>query len=99
MQEVILKLRGVEQKLSGKITHDGTVELQGIDYEIDSLPVDVPVSGTIYGALLNYQGAYEKLAPVMKADPYKNPPKAPILYIKPKNTLISHGKAIPLPKD
>lgn len=99
MQTVTLKFRGIEQKLSGKVAADGTVEINGMDYDQDTLPVDVPVNGTLYGTLLNYEGAFEELEPFMSEDPYKNPPKAPILYIKPKNTFISHGKAIPLPEN
>ncbi|MFD2132523.1 fumarylacetoacetate hydrolase family protein [Pseudogracilibacillus auburnensis] len=98
MQKVTLKLRGIEQVLEGEVNEQGTVEIQGIDYELDALPVDVPVNGTIYGTLLNYQGAFEVLEPAMKEAPYKNPPKAPVLYIKPKNTFISSGKPIPLPE-
>ncbi|MEI3612159.1 fumarylacetoacetate hydrolase family protein [Pseudogracilibacillus sp. SO30301A] len=99
MQTIKLKLRGIEQLLEGQVQDQGTVEIQGIDYQTDTLPFDVPVDGTLYGTLLNYRGAFEKLEPSMREDPYKKPPKAPILYIKPKNTFISHGKAIPLPQD
>lgn len=99
MEKVSLKLRGIEQFLAGKVLDDKTIEIDEIDHKIDSLPFDIPVKGTIFGALLNYKGVYEELEPFMNEEPYKNPPKAPVLYIKPKNTLISHGKAIPLPKD
>src|SRR5690625_4601475 len=99
MRKIKLKLRGIEQILEGQVDDRGTIEIQEIDYEADSLPFDVPVNGTLYGTLLNYQGAFKRLEPSMSEDPYKNPPKAPILYIKPKNTFISHGKAIPLPEN
>lgn len=98
MYKVTIKLRGIEQVLEGTVEKSGTVEIQGIEYEVDTLPVDVPISGTLYGTLLNYKGAYEALLPEMTKEPYKNEPKAPILYIKPKNTFISYGKPIPLPE-
>lgn len=99
MQKVILKLRGIEQLLEGEIQNSETVELHGINYTTDSLPVDIPITGTVYGTLLNFQGAYEALAPAMKEAPYNHQPQAPVLYIKPKNTFISHGQAIPLPEN
>lgn len=99
MHKIKLKLRGIEQILEGKVDDQGIVEIQGIDYDADTLPVDVPINGTLYGTLLNYKGAFEMLEPSMSKAPYKNPPKAPVLYIKPKNTFISHRKAIPLPEN
>lgn len=99
MQKVRLKLRGIEQVLIGNVTEQGSIEIQGIDYEIDTLPFDVPVTGTIYGTLLNYKGAYEQLKEKMYEKPYQKPPEAPVLYIKPKNTYVGYGKAIPLPED
>lgn len=99
MQQAILKLQGIEQLLKAKVNEQGVAEINGMEYRADSLPVDVPVTGTVYGTLLNYQGEYEILEPLMKEEPYKNPPKAPVLYIKPKNTFISHRSAIPLPEN
>lgn len=98
MKRVRFKLRGLERFLEGEANGNGKVEIQGRDYLVDTLPFDVPVKGTIYGTLLNYRGAYDALKASMKEDPYQNPPKAPILYIKPKNTYISHRQAIPLPE-
>jgi 5-oxopent-3-ene-1,2,5-tricarboxylate decarboxylase/2-hydroxyhepta-2,4-diene-1,7-dioate isomerase len=48
--------------------------------------------GTIYGVLLNDRASIERLAEEFGKEPYKVPPKAPILYIKPVNT-VSHGGA------
>src|SRR5690606_14450553 len=58
---------------------------------------DVPVDGTVYGTLLNYQGALAALADAIHNPPYAEPPKAPILYLKPPNTWIGYGKPIPVP--
>ena len=54
-------------------------------------------SGTVYGVLLNFRGEVQALAPHMSEPPYKAPPKAPILYIKPANTWSAHGAAIVVP--
>ena len=43
-------------------------------------------TGTVYGTLLNFRGEWEAWATRMNEAPYKAPPKAPVLYIKPANT-------------
>ncbi|MEK4201658.1 fumarylacetoacetate hydrolase family protein [Cytobacillus sp. FSL K6-0265] len=64
--------------------------------QLDVLP---PVSGTIYGTLLNYKGELEALGSAIYESPYQQPPKAPILYIKPVNTINNHQATIPLPQE
>lgn len=99
MQRVTLNLRGVNQTLEGVVAEDNTIAIQEIEYSLGQLPVDIPTIKTMYGTLLNYKGAYDALEPKMNDAPYQNPPKAPILYIKPKNTFISNNQAIPLPEN
>lgn len=53
--------------------------------------------GTVYGVLLNHRGALAALGDAVHAPPYKAPPKAPVLYIKPRNTWIGPGDAIVVP--
>jgi 5-oxopent-3-ene-1,2,5-tricarboxylate decarboxylase/2-hydroxyhepta-2,4-diene-1,7-dioate isomerase len=53
--------------------------------------------GTVYGVLLNFRGELQALAPQMGEPPYKAPPQAPVLYIKPANTWSAHGAAIAVP--
>lgn len=98
MQHVSLKLRGIEQIVAAEVTNEMDVTIDEIDYTLDQLPVDIPPVKTVYGTLLNFQGAYEALEPKMTEEPYNIPPKAPVLYIKPKNTYIGYGRAIPLPE-
>jgi 5-oxopent-3-ene-1,2,5-tricarboxylate decarboxylase/2-hydroxyhepta-2,4-diene-1,7-dioate isomerase len=52
---------------------------------------------TVYGVALNFRASLENLAPLMHSPPYQAPPVAPVLYIKPRNTWIGPGAAIPLP--
>jgi 5-oxopent-3-ene-1,2,5-tricarboxylate decarboxylase/2-hydroxyhepta-2,4-diene-1,7-dioate isomerase len=54
-------------------------------------------SGTVYGVLLNFRAEVEALAPQMNQPPYKAPPKAPVLYVKPANTWSASGAGIPVP--
>jgi 5-oxopent-3-ene-1,2,5-tricarboxylate decarboxylase/2-hydroxyhepta-2,4-diene-1,7-dioate isomerase len=52
---------------------------------------------TVYGTLLNFRSEVEAWAPKMKEPPYKAPPRAPVLYIKPANTWSQDGARIPVP--
>ena len=53
--------------------------------------------GTVYGTLMNFRGELEALGDKMNEPPYKAPPKAPVLYVKPANTWTENGGAIALP--
>jgi 5-oxopent-3-ene-1,2,5-tricarboxylate decarboxylase / 2-hydroxyhepta-2,4-diene-1,7-dioate isomerase len=60
---------------------------------------DVPpyrLSGAVYGALLNHRSALAALADAAHRPPYNAPPKAPVLYIKPRNTLAGEGSIVRL---
>jgi len=57
------------------------------------------LSGTVYGVLLNHAPALAALGDAAHAAPYKAPPKAPVLYIKPRNTLAGAGSRCALPAD
>ncbi|MDB5947912.1 MAG: fumarylacetoacetate hydrolase [Ramlibacter sp.] len=53
--------------------------------------------GTVYGTLLNFRSEVAAWTPKMNEPPYKAPPKAPVLYIKPANTWSQDGADIALP--
>jgi 5-oxopent-3-ene-1,2,5-tricarboxylate decarboxylase/2-hydroxyhepta-2,4-diene-1,7-dioate isomerase len=53
--------------------------------------------GTVYGTLMNFRGELEALGDKMNEAPYKAPPKAPVLYVKPANTWTENGGRIPVP--
>jgi 5-oxopent-3-ene-1,2,5-tricarboxylate decarboxylase/2-hydroxyhepta-2,4-diene-1,7-dioate isomerase len=58
-----------------------------------------PVSGVVYGTLLNDRAALDALGDAVHAAPYKAPPKAPVLYVKPRNTFAGHRAHIVVPDD
>jgi 5-oxopent-3-ene-1,2,5-tricarboxylate decarboxylase/2-hydroxyhepta-2,4-diene-1,7-dioate isomerase len=58
-----------------------------------------PVGGTVYGTLLNHVDALAALGEQVNAAPYKAPPRAPVLYIKPRNTLAGHRQPAVVPAD
>ena len=53
--------------------------------------------GTVYGTLLNHRDALAALGNAVNEPPYKAAPKAPILYIKPRNTWVDAGQPIVVP--
>ena len=59
---------------------------------------NAPRRGTVYGTLLNHRDALAALGNAVHEPPYKAPPKAPILYIKPRNTWLGAGEAIVVPE-
>jgi 5-oxopent-3-ene-1,2,5-tricarboxylate decarboxylase/2-hydroxyhepta-2,4-diene-1,7-dioate isomerase len=59
---------------------------------------EAPPRGTVYGTLLNFRGALAALGESVNQPPLKAPPKAPILYIKPRNTFAANGDAVLLPE-
>jgi 5-oxopent-3-ene-1,2,5-tricarboxylate decarboxylase / 2-hydroxyhepta-2,4-diene-1,7-dioate isomerase len=52
---------------------------------------------TVYGTLLNHRGALAALGDSAHQPPYKAPPKAPVLYIKPRNTWAGPGAVVVVP--
>ena len=65
-----------------------------------SIPFEVPpyrLSGAVYGALLNHRSALAALGPAVNQPPYNAPPQAPVLFIKPRNTLARSGGAVTIP--
>ena len=64
---------------------------------IPTLPrLGTPAS--VVGVLLNHRSAWAQWQPAMNSDPYKAPPKRPVLYLKPANTWASTGAALVLPE-
>lgn len=54
---------------------------------------------TVVGALLNYRGAWQAMAPAMSQPPHHRPPVHPVLYLKPANTWSADGRPVVLPPD
>ncbi|MGC1521299.1 MAG: fumarylacetoacetate hydrolase family protein [Steroidobacteraceae bacterium] len=70
------------------------------DAGLFSIPCDVApfrLSGTVYGALLNHRSALAALGEDAHRPPYDAPPVAPVLYLKPRNTLALPGEVVRIP--
>lgn len=55
------------------------------------------LSGVVYGTLLNDPASLAAIGDAVNAPPYKAPPQAPVLYVKPRNTLAADGAAVAVP--
>ena len=64
-----------------------------------AVPFAPPTRGTVYGTLLNHVDALAALGDKVNAAPYKAPPRAPVLYVKPRNTLAGHRQPVVVPAD
>jgi 5-oxopent-3-ene-1,2,5-tricarboxylate decarboxylase / 2-hydroxyhepta-2,4-diene-1,7-dioate isomerase len=54
-------------------------------------------TGTVYGTLLNFKAELAAMQSQMNQPPYKAPPQAPVLYVKPANTWSTNGASIAVP--
>ncbi|MBP6528646.1 MAG: fumarylacetoacetate hydrolase family protein [Burkholderiales bacterium] len=57
------------------------------------------LSGVVYGTLLNDRAALAAIGDAANQPPYKAAPKAPVLYVKPRNTLANSGSTVAVPDD
>jgi 5-oxopent-3-ene-1,2,5-tricarboxylate decarboxylase/2-hydroxyhepta-2,4-diene-1,7-dioate isomerase len=55
------------------------------------------LSGVVYGVLLNDPASLAALGDAVHGLPYKAPPRAPVLYLKPRNTLAGDGSTLHVP--
>ena len=55
------------------------------------------LSGAVYGTLLNHLSALAQLEGGLALPPYNAPPRAPVLYVKPRNTLAGCGETVEVP--
>jgi 5-oxopent-3-ene-1,2,5-tricarboxylate decarboxylase/2-hydroxyhepta-2,4-diene-1,7-dioate isomerase len=67
----------------------------GCEFHFDVAPFKL--SGTVYGTLLNHRSAFAAVAQEMERPPYNAPPRAPVLYVKPRNTLARCGDPVEVP--
>jgi 5-oxopent-3-ene-1,2,5-tricarboxylate decarboxylase/2-hydroxyhepta-2,4-diene-1,7-dioate isomerase len=66
------------------------------------IAVDVPpyrLSGSVYGVLANHPSLPVMLGDASHRPPYHAPPRAPVLYLKPRNTLAGPGDPVAVPAD
>lgn len=55
------------------------------------------LSGTVVGALLNHEADWQALGAAAEGPPYKGRAKAPVLHVRPRNTLVGSGAVVEVP--
>lgn len=99
MSQAKVKLLGKHELASVVVNSEArTITLNGHERSVNEMQVDSPITGTVFGAALNYKGALESLGDAVYEKPYNAPPIAPVLYIKPANTFNRNGGGIPMPE-
>ena len=94
----LLALRGRAQPIEGRVEPaENVVTIDGRRVAASELEWEPPAMGCVYGAALNFRGLRELLEPEFHRPPHDHPPRAPVLYIKPRNTWVAHRHAVPLP--
>lgn len=56
------------------------------------------MKGTIFAVALNHRSQLDARREAFQQAPYKTPPKTAVWFIKPRNTVIGDGEAIPHPQ-
>lgn len=56
------------------------------------------MKGTIFAVALNHRSQLDAWRDAFQQAPYKTPPKTAVWFIKPRNTVIGAGEAIPYPQ-
>lgn len=98
MSSAMMKVLGNRELILADVnTETNTVRIKDNVLSADEIQFDTPIAGTVFGTLLNYKGALERLGDAVNNEPYNSPPIAPVLYIKPANTFNRNGAAIPMP--
>lgn len=75
-----------------------TFQWQGKEIPVAAVPWQAPVTGSIYGVVFNFKAQRDGFEKYFTQKPYQAPPKRPVMYIKPRNTVNAHLHSIPVPK-
>jgi len=94
-----LKVLGVPELLTARVnTAKDCFVIDDNEFSMSDVQFDTPISGAVFGTLVNFKGVLKGLADAVNDKPYLSPPVAPVLYIKPANTFNRYGAGIPMPE-
>ncbi|ASK62630.1 4-hydroxyphenylacetate isomerase [Virgibacillus phasianinus] len=99
MHRAKVKFAGSDQFDEISTDYSDDITWNGRTFNHRDVSFQSPVTGTIYGTLLNFKGQLELMKDSLHDKPYNAPPEKPIMYIKPGNTVNSHNNAVAIPKD
>ena len=94
-----MKVFGIHDLIAVDVnTATNNVVIEDNELNTNDIQLDTPISGTVFGTLVNFKGVLEELGDTVNDKPYLSPPVAPVLYIKPANTFNRYGAGIPMPE-
>ena len=100
MRQARVLLPGHAEPLVVQPAPDGErVQLDGVDVPVPAGGWLPPMTGLVYGVILNDRASLDAYGPRMGQPPHGKPPVAPVLYIKPYNTHAGHRAVVTLPVD
>ena len=98
MRTARISIPGMAGIVEAEATDGGrTLVLGGRSVASDRVAFEPAADGLVYGVLLNDEASLQALGEKLNEAPYKAPPKAPVLYIKPWNTHLGHRGTVALP--
>lgn len=74
------------------------VSRDGKSTPVRELALAAPISGVVYGTAFNFKRMLAAFGDALHQPPYKEPPKAPVLYIKTGNTLAAPHDPVVIPR-
>ncbi len=82
-----------------QVAADGAVLHAGERIPEQDVLWQIPPHGMIIGVALNLRAQLCRLDATFHEKPYVHPPRTPVLFIKPENTLNAHRAPVPMPPD
>jgi 5-oxopent-3-ene-1,2,5-tricarboxylate decarboxylase/2-hydroxyhepta-2,4-diene-1,7-dioate isomerase len=99
MRTARVVLPGTAQIIEADVGNDGLLRVGAHTLSAAEVRFAPASEGLVYGVALNGRADLEALGRALTQAPYANPPRAPVLYVKPWNTHSHHGAVIALPRD
>lgn len=82
-----------------QVADDGAVLLDEERVPEQDLYWRTPPHGMVIGVALNLRAQLARLDAAFHDQPYLQPPRTPVLFLKPENTLNAHRAPVPMPPD
>ena len=95
MMQVRLNAQGTLRK--AEVDEQARVHLDGRTLALKETVLSPVTDQPVVCVALNYAGHYNRLAAGFNQPPYKQPPRQPVYFIKPPNTLTGHLGEVPCP--
>ena len=93
--QVRLNANGTQRQAT--VDEQARIHLDGRNLALEETALPPVTDQPVVCVALNYAGHYNGLAAGFNQPPYKQPPRQPVFFIKPPNTLTGHLGDVPCP--